>query len=148
MLDLGGDDMLSSSDICHGTSDQCHIIAFRSAGSNILIDEKDMNAYIGVTSSSPAYVFKFINAIYEGALAQGLTDGGDLLNVICDVLIGSAEILKSSSSTAQEMIAKVASKGGTTERALATLDQNDFDNILTKAMIACTQRANELGKGK
>ena len=47
---------------------------FSSAGSVILIDECEMNRIIGVTSSSPAYVFKFINAIYKGALSQGLDD--------------------------------------------------------------------------
>ena len=121
---------------------------FRSAGSNILIDECDMNPMIGVTSSSPAYVFKFINAIYEGAIAQGLKDDGDMLSAICDVVIGSATMLKNSSDTPAELIAKVASKGGTTEQALNTLDASNFDAIISEAMKACTKRADELGSTK
>ena len=118
---------------------------FASSGSTTVIDEKDMNAIIGVTSSSPAYVFKFINAIYLGAKAQGLdTDG--LLETVCDVVIGSATLLKQSSDTPTELISKVASKGGTTEQALLKLDEGNFDKVIENAMIACTKRADELGK--
>lgn len=118
---------------------------FASSGSTTLIDEKDMNAIIGVTSSSPAYVFKFINAIYMGAMAQGL-NADELLDIICDVVIGSATLLKQSSSTPSELISRVASKGGTTEQALIKLDEGDFDKTIERAMIACTKRADELGK--
>ena len=118
---------------------------FRSAGSVLLIDEKDMNSIIGVTSSSPAYVFEFISAIYQGALAQGLDDN-DLLDAICDVVIGSALTLKNSDISPNEWVSRVASKGGTTERALATLKEYHFTEAIGEAMKACTDRANELGQ--
>ena len=118
---------------------------FRSAGSTIMIDESEMNRIIGVTSSSPAYVFRFIQAIYQGALAQGLPDRA-LLDAICDVVIGSATLLKHSSESPNELIARVASKGGTTEQALLQLTANQFDETIAKAMEACTARADELGK--
>lgn len=118
---------------------------FASSGSITIIDEKDMNAIIGVTSSSPAYVFKFINAIYMGAKEQGL-DADKLLDIICDVVIGSATLLKQSNDTPSELISKVASKGGTTEQALIKLDEGNFDKTVENAMIACTKRADELGK--
>ncbi len=120
---------------------------FESAGSVLLIDESEMNRIIGVTSSSPAYVFKFINAIYQGALAQGLSDR-ELLNAVCDTVIGSALMLKQSTDTPEELISKVASKGGTTEQALYKLDENNFDEIIKEAMVACTKRADELGAKK
>lgn len=121
---------------------------FGSAGSNVIIDEEDMNTMIGVTSSSPAYVFRFINAIYEGAVAQGLSDVPSLIKAICDVVIGSAQMLKDSSDPPMELIPKVASKGGTTERALSVLDERGFDSSVIDAMKACTVRANELGAQK
>lgn len=118
---------------------------FDSAGTTTIIDESDMNAIIGVTSSSPAYVFKFINAICCGAEAQGLRSDA-MLDVVCDMVIGSAMLLKQSSDTPLELISKVASKGGTTEQALIKLNDGDFDKTIENAMIACTKRANELGK--
>jgi len=113
----------------------------------MIIDESDMNRLIGVTSSSPAYVFKFINAIYNGGLTQGLSSDG-LIDAICDVVIGSAMLLKSSQASPDELVSKVASKGGTTEKAIQKLDELGFNEAILQAMIACTARADELGENK
>ena len=118
---------------------------FEAAGSVLKIEECDINKIIGVTSSSPAYVFKFIKAICDGARIQGLKDE-NILNAVCDVIIGSAELIKSGFGTPEDLVKAVASKGGTTERALSVLDTNEFEKIISNAMIACTQRADELGK--
>ena len=118
---------------------------FSCAGTTVVIDEQEMNRIIGVTSSSPAYVFKFADAVCKGAEAQGL-DSKELLCAVCDVIIGSALLLKNSTESPKALIARVASKGGTTERALNVLDNSGFDDIIRNAMIACTLRADELGK--
>ena len=136
--------------ICKNSSAKAEDFAFvdavfASAGSTIIINESEMNRIIGVLSSSPAYVFKFIDAICKGAAAQGL-DADVLLAPVCDVVIGSALLLKNSGLSPSELISRVASKGGTTQKALDKLDENNFDDIITAAMIACTQRADELGK--
>ena len=117
---------------------------FESAGSVLEIEESEMNRYIGVTSSSPAYVFRFIRAICEGASLQGLPQEG-LLQAVCDMVIGSATMLRDGTDSPDALIAKVASKGGTTEQALLSFDRSDFDRSVTEAMIACTKRADELG---
>lgn len=117
---------------------------FASAGGTVIIDEDEMNRIIGVTSSSPAYVFKFVDAICKGAERQGL-EGEALIDAVCDVLIGSALLLKSTHEPPSLLISRVASKGGTTEQALNVLNDRGFDEIVAEAMIACTKRADELG---
>jgi len=62
------------------------------------------------------------------------------------MVIGSAMLLKSSPDSPACLISKVASKGGTTERALSALDEGGFDKAVELAMKACTLRADELGK--
>ena len=64
------------------------------------------------------------------------------------MIIGSAELIKSGFGTPEKMVNAVASKGGTTERALAVLDENNFEQAIIDAMKACTARADELGKIK
>ena len=118
---------------------------FEASGSVTVIDEADMNRIISVTSSSPAYVFAFINAIYEGAKAQGL-DGDALLGSICDVVMGSAALLKSGNLTPAEQIKVVTSKGGTTERAMNVLYERDMTSMVVDAMKACTARAEEMDR--
>lgn len=116
---------------------------FEASGRVHIIDEAEMNRIISVTSSSPAYVFAFINAILEGAKAQGLSEDG-LLDGICDMVIGSAALLKAGNLTPAEQVARVTSKGGTTEQAMRVLGERDFDGIIREAMLACTKRAEEL----
>ena len=116
---------------------------FEASGSVTVIDEAEMNRIISVTSSSPAYVFAFINAICEGASAQGL-DGHSLLTAVCDVVIGSATLLRDGGISPAEQISRVTSKGGTTERAMATLAERDMAGMVREAMEACTNRADEL----
>lgn len=120
---------------------------FSMSGSVLEIDENEINRFIGVTSSAPAYVFKFIDAICKGAEAQGI-DYDRVLNVVCDMVIGSAMMLKNGELTPEELISRVASKGGTTERALLVLSDRDFSGAVVDAMIACTDRAEELGQIK
>lgn len=120
---------------------------FMSSGSVIEIEEDEMNRIIGVTSSSPAYVFKFIDAICEGARLQGL-ESEDILSAVCDMVIGSALMLKNSGESPVQLISRVASKGGTTERALLQLDEYKFSKGIIDAMKACTARADELGAKK
>ena len=118
---------------------------FEASGRVQIIDEAEMNRIISVTSSSPAYVFAFIDAIYKGALAQGLPADG-LLESICDVVIGSASLLKAGAMTPEEQIKVVTSKGGTTERAMNVLRERDLTGIIVDAMKACTARAEEMDK--
>ena len=112
---------------------------------DFIIDESEMNRIISVTSSSPAYVFAFIGAILEGARAQGLPEDG-LRDAICDMVIGSAALLKSGTLTPEEQISVVASKGGTTERAIAVLRDRDMAGMVVEAMKACTARAEEMDR--
>ena len=125
---------------------------FASSGSIITIDESEMNRIISVTGSSPAYVFMMIKAMYQGAVDQGLLGDSlsekDIIDSICNAIIGSAELMKSSTKTPDEQIATVCSKGGTTERAVAELNNYNFCEGIVSAMKKCTQRADELGASK
>ena len=120
---------------------------FCASGSVLEIEESEINRFIGVTSSSPAYVFKFVDAICKGAESQGISYER-VLNTVCDVLIGSALMLKNGELSPEELISRVASKGGPTERALKTLDEYNFTEGVVTAMMACTDRADELGSIK
>lgn len=125
---------------------------FSASGSLLKITEDKMNAIISVTSSSPAYVFMLIKAMYNGALEQGLISEEisekQMLDAICDVLSGSAELLKRGIKTPEEQIQTVASKGGTTERAINELSERGLEDAVISAMLKCTARADELSASK
>ena len=118
---------------------------FSLSGSVILLNEEHLNTVICATSSSPAYVYLFIKSIYEEALSQGLPEE-NLLETVCNVVIGSAKMLLSTGKTPEELIKMVTSPGGTTERAMNVFKENGFEKIVSDAMKACSKRAEELSK--
>ena len=111
----------------------------------MVLDQSQMNNIIGITSSSPAYVYKFIDALYESAISQGL-DSPKLLEAICKVMIGSAKMVLSSECDIKDLISAVRSPNGTTERALNVLDDRQFDKMINDAVRACNERADTLGE--
>ena len=133
----------------------CNI--FASAGKIIKISEDEMNKIICVTGSSPAYVFMVIKAMLDAAANQGLLkadefdsglDQKELLDAICDTVIGSAMLVKASDKSLTEQIQTVCSKGGTTEKAVAELEKYKLYEAFDSAMVKCTKRAYELGNEK
>lgn len=117
------------------------------AGSGVCeyISEEHMNEIISVNGSSPAYIYLFAKAMADYAEKQGI-DYDKAMNLICATLEGSAAMLRESGDSADTLIKKVSSKGGTTIAALECLEQHGFYNAVQDAMQACTDRAEELGK--
>lgn len=127
---------------------------FASAGTVFSIREDEMNRIICVSGSSPAYVFMMIKAMYQGAVEQGLLREADsctgltqkeLIDVICDTIIGSATLMKNGDKSPDEQIMTVCSKGGTTERAILELEARGLYDAFSSAMRKCSERAEELG---
>lgn len=117
------------------------------AGSGVCeyITEEHMNEIISVNGSSPAYIYLFAKAMADYAQAHGI-DYDRAMNLVCATLEGSAAMLRESGDSADVLIDKVSSKGGTTIAALEKLREHNFYEAVQDAMDACTKRAEELGK--
>ena len=118
---------------------------FASLGEIIILDESKMNKVISVNGSSPAYVYLFAEAMLQGAVEQGF-DEKEIYPAILQSLIGSFEMLKSSGKSPGELIKSVAAPKGTTEKALESFYADGFTETVKRAMLACTDRADELTK--
>ncbi|MBQ1507156.1 MAG: pyrroline-5-carboxylate reductase [Ruminococcus sp.] len=117
------------------------------AGSGVCeyITEDHMNEIISVNGSSPAYIYLFANSMADYAQSKGI-DYDKAMNLICATLEGSAAMLRESGDSADALIEKVSSKGGTTIAALEKLREHGFCEAIFDAMEACTKRAEELGR--
>ncbi len=113
------------------------------AGSGVCeyITEEHMNEIISINGSSPAYIYLFAKAMADYAQNNGI-DYDKAMNLICATLEGSAAMLRESGDSADDLIKKVSSKGGTTIAALDKLKEHGFYETVQDAMNACT----ELGK--
>ena len=116
---------------------------FKASGSVFELPESKMNTVIAATSSAPAYIYYIIDCIYKEAMAEGL-DGDSLLNMICEMVKGSADMIISSEKTPEELVRMVTSPKGTTEKAMEVFYSEGLDKMIARAMKACTKRAEEL----
>jgi pyrroline-5-carboxylate reductase len=104
-----------------------------------------MNEIICVNASSPAFIYLFAKCFADYAAEQGI-DEKAALNLFAATLAGSAKMLSDSGFSAEELIAQVSSKGGTTLAGLDALHASGFEEAVKNACEACTKRAYELGE--
>jgi pyrroline-5-carboxylate reductase len=107
-------------------------------------DEKLIDAVTALSGSGPAYIFLLAEAMTKAGIAAGLP--GDLAGRLArETVAGSGELLRRSDLDAATLRQNVTSPGGTTAAALSVLmGPGGFDELLTKAIAAATQRSREL----
>lgn len=108
---------------------------FEHMGSVVLIEERQMSGFIGIAGSSPAFVFKFIQALAQSALDEGIPFD-QALEITCDAVSGSAQYLKVSGIDPQILIDRVCSPNGTTIEGVRSLDALNFDDIMHQSVQA------------
>jgi pyrroline-5-carboxylate reductase len=108
-------------------------------------DEALLDAVTALSGSGPAYVFLLVEALRDAGLALGLpAETAAELAVV--TLVGGARLVRESGEDAATLRARVTSPGGTTEAALAVLEQAGLRGHFRMALAAAAQRARELGE--
>lgn len=114
-------------------------------GKSLYVENEFMlNPATAISGSGPAYVFYFMEAIINAAMRLGFSNSEAEL-LVHQTFFGALQLQKSLELSNVELIAKVASKGGTTEQALNVFEAHKLDIVLNKAIQKANQRAIELG---
>ena len=121
------------------------ITIFESFGVVAEVSENMIDTVIGVSGSSPAFVFRFIRDMVAQGVDQGLPESV-AADLVIQTVIGSAVMLRESGEPADALIRMVASPNGTTEAGLAALDRSGFDASVKSAIDAAYRRSIELTK--
>lgn len=108
-------------------------------------DEAMLDAVTGVSGSGPAYVFYFLEALERAAVELGFS-AGDARKLAYATFHGAVALAQQSDEDAKSLRARVTSKGGTTERGIATLESAQVGEAIMRAAKAATARARELGE--
>jgi len=109
-----------------------------------LDDEAKLDAVTAISGSGPAYVFYFIEALQQAAMELGLSaEQAGLLSL--HTFLGASQLAEQSASNPATLRAQVTSKGGTTERALQSLEADEIKTAIIKAARAASIRSKELG---
>jgi pyrroline-5-carboxylate reductase len=115
------------------------------AGELIWVEHEAMlDAVTGVSGSGPAYVFYFLEALEKAARELGF-EATDARRLAYATFAGSVALAQASAEDPTVLRAQVTSKGGTTERAIATLEAGAVGATIVAAVKAAARRAEELG---
>ena len=106
--------------------------------------EDALDGVTAVSGSGPAYVFYVLEGLEQAARDLGL-GAPDARRLAYATVAGAMKLAQQSDADPATLRAQVTSKGGTTERALATLEARGVKAGLIAAVKDAAARAKELG---
>ena len=118
---------------------------FGSMGLTQRVDESLISAVTALSGSGPAYFYLLTEMMTEAAVRDGM-DRSTAELLARQTFFGAAEIMERNGKSASEMIAHVASRGGTTEAGLNAMLEGGFGEAVEKGYLAAAKRSDELGK--
>ncbi|MGN7967344.1 pyrroline-5-carboxylate reductase [Microbacterium sp. 22179] len=119
---------------------------FETVGAVIEVPESQIDALSTISGSGPAYVFLLIEEWTKVGLGLGFSEA-DARLMAEQTFIGSTALLEASGETPSEMRRRVTSPKGTTERAIAVLQDAHLEKTFADASAAALARARELAAG-
>ncbi len=119
---------------------------FETVGTVIEVPESQIDALSTISGSGPAYFFLLVEEFTKAAVGKGFPLAEARL-MAEQTFIGAAALLAASDVDPAELRRRVTSPKGTTERAIAVLQEARLDDIFAEATDAALARARELAAG-
>ena len=107
------------------------------------IPENLMDVCVSVSGSSPAYIYILIEAMADGAVADGMPRA-QAYKFAAQSVLGSAKMVLETGKHPGELKDQVCSPGGTTIEAVRVLEEKGFRSSVIEAMKACVRKARGL----
>ena len=117
---------------------------FRTIGHLKEIKEDEMDSFTALFGSGPAYIMYFIEALIDSEEFSSISKEDKSLLILH--LLSSTSKMLFITEDIKELRSKVTSKGGTTEAAIKTLEDNNFSKILKKAINNARRKSLEISK--
>lgn len=111
-----------------------------SFGRTECIPEYLLDVVTSVSGSSPAYVFMFIEAMADGAVADGMPRA-QAYKFAAQAVLGSAKMVLETGMHPGELKDMVCSPGGTTIEAVRVLEDKGLRSAVIEAMKACVKKS-------
>ena len=119
---------------------------FETVGTVVDVPEDRIDALSTISGSGPAYFFLLVEEFTRAAIGKGFSEAEARL-MAEQTFIGAAALLEASGDDPAELRRRVTSPKGTTERAVAVLQDARLDDVFARATDAALARAKELAAG-
>jgi len=114
-----------------------------SFGKAHMVPENLMDTVVGVSGSSPAYVFMMIEAMADAAVADGMPRP-QAYEFAAQAVYGSAKMVLDSKMHPGALKDMVCSPGGTTIEAVRVLEEKGFRSAVIEAQKACVEKSKNM----
>jgi len=118
---------------------------FKTVGEVVEVPESWMNAVTALSGSGPAFIYQTLLAMIEGGIKAGLPKKVSA-KLALQTMLGAAKTVKETGRRPEELIAMVASPGGTTVEGLKVLEKLKFKRVLAEAVVVAARKAKNLSK--
>ncbi|MBC1479781.1 pyrroline-5-carboxylate reductase [Listeria seeligeri] len=127
------------------TAEETEIITtiFASFGKAEVVPESLMDAVVGVSGSSPAYVYMFIEALADGAVLNGLPRD-KAYKFAAQAVLGAAKMVLETGEHPGKLKDMVTSPGGTTIEAVKSLEDSGFRSAVINAVQAAAVKNSNM----
>lgn len=115
----------------------------RAFGTASVVPERLMDVVVAVSGSSPAYVFLFIEAMADAAVAGGMPRK-QAYEFAAQSVLGSAKMVLETGMHPGALKDMVCSPGGTTIQAVKVLEEKGMRAAVMDAMEACIEKSKSL----
>lgn len=119
------------------------LILLNSFGRADVVPERLMDVVVGVSGSAPAYVFLFLEAMADEAVAEGMPRK-QAYEFAAQAVLGSAKMLLETGKHPGELKDMVCSPGGTTIQAVKVLEEMGLRAAVMDAMEACIDKSRNM----
>lgn len=103
-----------------------------------IVPEHLIDAVVAVSGSAPAYVFMFIEAMADAAVAEGMPRA-QAYQFAAQAVCGSAKMVMETGKHPGELKDMVCSPAGTTIQAVRVLEEKGLRSAVMEAMKACAE---------
>lgn len=114
-----------------------------SFGKASIVSENLMDVVVGISGSSPAYVFMFIEALADAAVEEGMPRA-QAYEFAAQAVFGSAKMMLELKKHPGELKDMVCSPAGTTIQAVKVLEEKGFRASIMDATVACIEKSRSL----
>lgn len=116
---------------------------FTASGKAVEVDESQMDTVVGISGSSPAYAYMYIDSLIEAGVKNGMSRE-DAKIFACQSTLGAAAMVMESGIEPDVLVENVCSPGGVTIEAVKTLKKNGFKNDVDEAVTAAIAKSKQM----
>ncbi|MDR0519620.1 MAG: pyrroline-5-carboxylate reductase [Clostridiales Family XIII bacterium] len=119
---------------------------FSAVGRALEVTEAQMDAVTGISGSSPAYAYMYMQALIESGVRHGLDERQSRVFAAQATLGAAKMVLENEGISAEQLRLNVCSPGGTTIEAVGVLEKEGFMDTVKRAVYACVEKSKKMAK--